>query len=66
MAEAPVTARAAALQAGQAYREVTEAVIRLLGGSGPAREHDALLYYRRAWSAERLSGVLSPAARPPR
>ena len=65
-AEAPAAARAAALQAGQAYREVTEAAIRLFGGIGPARKHDALLYYRRAWSAERLSGVLSPAARPPR
>ncbi len=66
VAEAPAAARAAALQAGQAYREVTEAAIRLFGGIGPARKHDALLYYRRAWSAERLSGVLSPAARPPR
>jgi len=66
VAEAPAAARAAALQAGQAYREVTEAAIRLFGGIGPARKHDVLLYYRRAWSAERLSGVLSPAARPPR
>jgi len=63
--EAPAAARAAALQAGQAYREVTEAAIRLFGGIGPARKHDALLYYRRAWSAERLSGVLSPGPRVP-
>jgi len=50
-ADASSAALAAALQAGQAYREVTEAAIHLLG-----REHDAYLFYRRAWSAERLSG----------
>ena len=50
-ADAPAAARVAALQAGQAYREVTDAVVDLFG-----REHDAYLYYRRAWSAERLSG----------
>jgi alkylation response protein AidB-like acyl-CoA dehydrogenase len=65
-ADAPAAARSAALQAGQAYREVTEAAIRLFGGVGAARDHDAHLYYRRAWSAGRLPGGLSPAARPPR
>jgi alkylation response protein AidB-like acyl-CoA dehydrogenase len=55
-AEAPMAARVAALRAGQAYRDVTEAAIHLFGGIGFTREHDAHLYYRRAWSAERLSG----------
>ena len=55
-AEASNGARYAALQAGQAYREVTEAAIRLFGGIGSGWKHDAHLYYRRAWSAERLSG----------
>lgn len=41
----------AALRAGQAYRSVTEAAINLF-----TREHDAYLYYRRAWSVERLAG----------
>jgi alkylation response protein AidB-like acyl-CoA dehydrogenase len=50
-ADAPAAALVAALQAGQAYREVTETAIGLF-----TREHDAYLYYRRAWSAERLSG----------
>jgi alkylation response protein AidB-like acyl-CoA dehydrogenase len=51
-----MAARVAALRAGQAYRDVTEAAIHLFGGIGFTREHDAHLYYRRAWSAERLSG----------
>jgi alkylation response protein AidB-like acyl-CoA dehydrogenase len=55
-AEAPAAARAAVVQAGQAYRTVTEAAIHLFGGIGFRPEHDAHLYYRRAWSAERLSG----------
>ena len=50
-ADAPAAVLVAALQAGQAYRDVTEAAIRLF-----TLEHDAHLYYRRAWSAERLSG----------
>jgi alkylation response protein AidB-like acyl-CoA dehydrogenase len=60
-AAAPMAVRVAALQAGQAYRTVTESAIDLLGGIGAAREHYAHLYYRRAWSAERLSG--GPRAR---
>jgi alkylation response protein AidB-like acyl-CoA dehydrogenase len=54
--EAPKAARVAALRAGEAYRRVTEAAIGLFGGVGFTREHDAQLYYRRAWSAERLTG----------
>jgi alkylation response protein AidB-like acyl-CoA dehydrogenase len=60
-AEAPMAVRVAALRAGQAYRTVTESAMGLLGGVGFAREHHAHLYYRRAWSAERLSG--GPRAR---
>ena len=54
--EAPVAAHVAALQAGEAYRAVTESAIHLFGGAGFTSEHDAHLYYRRAWSAERLAG----------
>jgi alkylation response protein AidB-like acyl-CoA dehydrogenase len=55
-AEAPAVARLAVQQAGHAYREVTETTIHLFGGAGFTSEHDVHLYYRRAWSAERLSG----------
>ena len=55
-AEAPKAAHAAALRAGEAYRAVTESAIHLLGGNGLSWGHDAHLYYRRAWSAERLAG----------
>ena len=51
--DAQKAARVAALRAGESYRRAAEAAIGLLG---EAREHDAQLYYRRAWSAERLSG----------
>ena len=54
--EAPMAAHTAALRAGEAYRAVTELAIHLFGGIGFTREHDAQLYYRRAWSAERLAG----------
>ena len=54
--EAPVAAHVAALRAGEAYRAVTESATKLFGGVGVSWEHDAHLYYRRAWSAERLSG----------
>jgi alkylation response protein AidB-like acyl-CoA dehydrogenase len=53
-AEAPAAVRVASAQAGQAYRTVTEAAIDLLGGIGLGWKHDTHLYYRRAWSAERL------------
>jgi alkylation response protein AidB-like acyl-CoA dehydrogenase len=55
-ADAPMAARVAALRAGQSYRGVTEAAIHLFGGIGFSRENEANLYYRRAWSAERLVG----------
>ncbi len=55
-AEAPMAAHVAALRAGQAYRAVTESAIHVFGGIGFSWEHDAHLYYRRAWSAERLAG----------
>ena len=54
--EAPMAAHVAALRAGEAYRSVTESAIHLFGGIGFTWEHDAHLYYRRAWSAERLAG----------
>jgi alkylation response protein AidB-like acyl-CoA dehydrogenase len=54
--EAPVAAHAAALRAGEAYRAVTESAIHLFGGIDSTWEQDAQLYYRRAWSAERLAG----------
>lgn len=55
-AEAPMAARVAALRAGEAYRDVTEAAVHLFGGIGFTWEQDAHLHYRRAWSAERLVG----------
>jgi alkylation response protein AidB-like acyl-CoA dehydrogenase len=55
-ADAPLAARVAALRAGESYRGVTEAAIHLFGGVGFTWEHDAHLYYRRAWSAQRLAG----------
>ena len=54
--DAPIVAHIAALRAGESYRAVTEAATHLFGGIGFAREHDAQLYYRRAWSVERLAG----------
>jgi alkylation response protein AidB-like acyl-CoA dehydrogenase len=55
-ARAPMLARAAVLRAAEAYRDVAEAAVRLFGGTGSAAEDDVPLYYRRAWSAERLAG----------
>jgi len=55
-AEAPMAARVAALRAGESYRSVTESAVHLLAGLDAAREHDVQLYYRRAWSADRLAG----------
>jgi alkylation response protein AidB-like acyl-CoA dehydrogenase len=54
--DAAQAARVAALQAGDSYRRASDAAIGLFGDVDLTREHDALLYYRRAWSAERLSG----------
>ena len=55
-ADAPKAAHTAALRAGEAYRAVIEAAIHLFGGVGFAPADDVQLYYRRAWSAERLAG----------
>lgn len=55
-AEAPKAAHATALRAGEAYRAATESASHLFGGNGVNWEHDVHLYYRRAWSAERLAG----------
>jgi alkylation response protein AidB-like acyl-CoA dehydrogenase len=54
--DAVTAAHVAALRAGEAYRAVTESAIHLFGGIDSTWEHDAQLYYRRAWSAERLAG----------
>jgi alkylation response protein AidB-like acyl-CoA dehydrogenase len=54
--EAPKAVHVAALQAGEAFRAATESAIHLFGGNGLNWEHDVHLYYRRAWSAERLAG----------
>jgi alkylation response protein AidB-like acyl-CoA dehydrogenase len=54
--DAALAARVAALRAGESYRRVAEAAIHLLGGVGFTWEHDAHLYYRRAWSAQQLAG----------
>ena len=55
-ADAQKAARVAALQAGESYRRAAEGAIGLFGEIGFTEQHDAQLYYRRAWSAERLSG----------
>jgi alkylation response protein AidB-like acyl-CoA dehydrogenase len=55
-AEAAKAAHLAALRAGEAYRAATESAVHLLGANGLSWEHDVHLYYRRAWSAERLAG----------
>jgi alkylation response protein AidB-like acyl-CoA dehydrogenase len=54
--DAQKAARVAALRAGECYRRAAEAAIGLFGDIGFTQEHDAQLYYRRAWSAERLAG----------
>ena len=55
-ADAQKAARVAALQAGESFRHAAEAAIGLFGDTGVTQEHDTQLYYRRAWSAERLAG----------
>ena len=55
-ADAQKAARVAALQAGESYRRVADAAVGLLGDIGLSWEPDVQLYYRRAWSAERLAG----------
>jgi alkylation response protein AidB-like acyl-CoA dehydrogenase len=55
-ADAALATRVAALRAGESYRRVAETAIHVLGGVGFTWGHDAHLYYRRAWSAQRLAG----------
>jgi alkylation response protein AidB-like acyl-CoA dehydrogenase len=55
-ADAQKAARVAALRAGESYRRAADAAIGLFGDIGLSQEHDVQLYYRRAWSAERLAG----------
>jgi alkylation response protein AidB-like acyl-CoA dehydrogenase len=55
--DARQAARAAALQAGESYRAATEAATHLFAGIGNTWEHDAHLYYRRAWSTQRPTRV---------
>jgi alkylation response protein AidB-like acyl-CoA dehydrogenase len=54
--DARLATRVAVLRAGEAYRHAAETAIHVLGGVGFTWEHDAHLYYRRAWSAQQLAG----------
>ena len=54
--DARLATRVAVLRAGEAYRHAAETTIHILGGTGFTWEHDAHLYYRRAWSAQQLAG----------
>jgi alkylation response protein AidB-like acyl-CoA dehydrogenase len=54
--DAPVAARVAASYCGQAFRAAATETIQVHGGTGFTWEHDAHLYYRRAWSAQHLLG----------
>jgi alkylation response protein AidB-like acyl-CoA dehydrogenase len=53
-AEAPVACRVAAAYCGDAFRAVTVETVHTHGGTGFTWEHDAHLYYRRAWSSQHL------------
>jgi alkylation response protein AidB-like acyl-CoA dehydrogenase len=55
-ADAALATKVAVLRAGEGYRNAAEATIHVLGGIGFTWEHDAHLYYRRAWSAQQLAG----------
>ena len=54
--DAALSTKVAVLRTGEAYRDAAEAAIHILGGVGFTWEHDAHLYYRRAWSAQQLTG----------
>ena len=54
--DARLATQVAVLRAGEAYRHAAETAIHVLGGVGFTWEHDAHLYYRRAWSAQELAG----------
>jgi alkylation response protein AidB-like acyl-CoA dehydrogenase len=55
-AEFPLAVRVAAAYCARAYRRVTTEMIQVHGGTGFTWEHDAHLYYRRAWSSQQLFG----------
>jgi alkylation response protein AidB-like acyl-CoA dehydrogenase len=52
----PVAARVAAAYCGKAFREVAVDTVHLHGGIGFTWEHDAHLYYRRAFASEHFFG----------
>jgi alkylation response protein AidB-like acyl-CoA dehydrogenase len=54
--EFSLASRVAAAYCARAYRRVTTEMIQVHGGSGFTWEHDAHLYYRRAWSSQQLFG----------
>jgi alkylation response protein AidB-like acyl-CoA dehydrogenase len=54
--EFSLAGRVAAAYCARAYRRVTTEMIQVHGGSGFTWEHDAHLYYRRAWSSQQLFG----------
>jgi alkylation response protein AidB-like acyl-CoA dehydrogenase len=53
-AEAPVAARVAAAYCGDSFRKMVAEMVQTHGGIGFTWEHDAHLYYRRAWSSQHL------------
>jgi alkylation response protein AidB-like acyl-CoA dehydrogenase len=55
-AEFGEAAQVAAAYCGEAFRAVTVETVQAHGGIGFTWEHDAHLYYRRAWSAQHLFG----------
>jgi alkylation response protein AidB-like acyl-CoA dehydrogenase len=54
--EAPVAVRVAAARCATSFQQVTIETIEVHGGIGFTWEHDAHLYYRRAWSGRQLFG----------
>jgi alkylation response protein AidB-like acyl-CoA dehydrogenase len=53
-AEAPIAARVAAAYCGDSFRKLVAEMVQTHGGVGFTWEHDAHLYYRRAWSSQHL------------
>jgi alkylation response protein AidB-like acyl-CoA dehydrogenase len=54
--DAELARKVAVLRSSEGYRAASEATIHILGGIGFSWEHDAHLYYRRAWSSQQLAG----------
>jgi len=52
--DAREAARVAAAYCGEAFRAIAVETVQVHGGTGFTWEHDAHLYYRRAWSAQHL------------